>query len=76
MLLKTNDGGLNNYKKLKKVVWVYPSKDTARCPVCLVDKYLSLCPEVTPKTKKHNFYLRSLDKINLSQWYGRKGLRM
>ena len=36
----------------------------------LVDKYVSLCPEVTPQTKKFNFYLRSLDKINPAQWYG------
>ena len=40
-----------------------------RCPVRLVDKYISLCLPVTPKTKKHNFYLCSLDKTNPAQWY-------
>ena len=36
----------------------------------IVDKYISLCPVVGPKTKQKNFYLRSLDKINPAQWYG------
>ena len=35
----------------------------------LIDKYVSLCPEVTVKTKKSNFYLRSLEKPNSAQWY-------
>ena len=71
---KTNDGGLGTLKKERKVVWIYPSKDSVRCPVRLVDKYVSLCPEVTPKTKKHNFYLRSLEKVNPAQWYGEQVL--
>ena len=65
---KTNDGGLAHMHKECKIVWVYPSQNLSRCPVWLVDKYISLCPEVGPK-QKPNFYLRSLDKINPAQWY-------
>ena len=36
------------------------------CPVRLVDKYISLCPEVKNKT---NFYLQSLSKTTPAQWY-------
>ena len=39
---KTNDGGLSNVKKDRKIMWIYPSEDTTRCPVILVDKYTSL----------------------------------
>ena len=67
---KTNDGGLNSLKKQRKVVWVFPNNDNiAQCPVRLVDKYVSLVPEVCPKTKKLNFYMRSLEKPNPAQWY-------
>ena len=31
---------------------------------------MSLLPEVGPKTKKSNFYLRSLERPNPAQWYG------
>ena len=68
-VIKTNDGGLASMKKERKIVWISPSNNMNRCPVRLVDKYLSLCPEVDPKLKP-NFYLRSLDKINPAQWYG------
>ena len=67
---KTNDGGLKNMKKERKVIWVFPSENTIRCPVRLVDKYMSLIPQVGPKTKKLNFYLRSLEHPNPAQWYG------
>ena len=66
---KTNDGGLSNLKKERKVVWVFPSSNVNRCPVCIVDKYMSLLPEVG-KSRKANFYLRSLEKPNPAQWYG------
>ena len=69
-MTKTNDGGSTNFKKERKVVWIFPSEDINKCPVRLVDKYVSLCPEVTEKTKKHNFYLRSLEKTNPAQWFG------
>ena len=67
---KTNNGGLKNFKKDCKIIWVYPSKNPDRCPIRLVDKYVSLLPEVRPRTKKFNFYLRSLEKPNPAQWYG------
>ena len=69
-ITKTNNGGLKNLKKDRKVICIHPSKDSTKCPVRLVDKYVSLVPEVGPKTKKLNFYLRSLEKPNLAQWYG------
>ena len=56
-------------KKDRKIVWIFPSENVVRCPVRLVDKYVSLCPKVTAKTKKCNFYLRSLEKPNPAQWY-------
>ena len=46
---KTNVGGLKDMKKERKVVWIHPSSDVTHCPVRLVDKYLSLCPEVKKK---------------------------
>ena len=66
---KCNDGGLNSLKKERKVVWIFPTENVTRCPVRLIDKYVSLCPEGTTKTKKLNFYLRSLEKPNPAQWY-------
>ena len=69
-ITKTNDGGLASMHKDRKIVWVYPSADSVHCPVHLVEKYMSLCPAVTPKTKKMNFHLRSLEKPTVTQWYG------
>ena len=56
-------------KKERKMVWVFPSENVNRCPVHLVDKYISLCPDVGVG-KKANFYLRGLEKCNPAQWYG------
>ena len=53
---KTHDGGINDMRRDRKVVWVYPSTNIERCPVRLVDKYLSLCPLYF---RKSNFYLQS-----------------
>ena len=39
---KTNDGGLKWMRKERKIVWVYPSSNSERCPVRIVDKYISL----------------------------------
>ena len=72
---ETNDGGLAHMHKECKIVWVYPSQNLSRCPVRLVDKYISFCPEVGPK-QKPNFYLRSLDKINPAQWYSSRVVRI
>ena len=68
---KANDGGgLKSMNREGKVIWVYPAEDVVKCPIRLVDKYMSLLPMVGPKTKKTNFYLRSLEKPNPAQWYG------
>lgn len=69
-ITKTNNGGLKNLKKDRRVICVHPSEDSTKCPVGLVDKYVSLVLEVGPKTKKLNFYLWSLEKHDLAQWYG------
>ena len=68
---KCNDGGLNHMRKDRKVVWVYPSSNPVRCPVRIIDKYISLLPPMRPNVnvKKPNFYLRSLDKFTPGQWY-------
>ena len=55
--------------KDRKIVWVYPSANVDRCPVRIIDKYLSLLPQVREK-RKANFYLRSLEKFTPAQWYG------
>ena len=52
---KTHDGGLNSMRKSKKVSWIYPSSETSKCPVCLIDKYMGLCPPVTEKNPRSNF---------------------
>ena len=54
---KTNDGGLNSMKKERKCVWVYPSENPVRCPVRLIDNYISLLPPCVGKHKP-NFYLK------------------
>ena len=68
--MKTNDGGLLQMRKERKIVWIYPSKNINRCPVRLFEKYLSLCPK--GYTKKANFYLQSLKCPTPKQWYGRE----
>ena len=72
---KTNDGGLSSLKKDRKIRWVYPNDENVNhCPVCLVDKYVSLLPPVMPKAKRFNFYMRSLEKPNPAQWYGEQAV--
>ena len=57
---KTHDGGLKDMRNDRKIVWVYPNKENVnRCPVRLVEKYISLCPG---QGKKTNFYLQSRQK--------------
>ena len=65
---KTHDGGLNDLRKERKIVWVFPSSNITRCPVRLVEKYLSLCPQRF--MKRNNFYLHALSKPSPKQWYG------
>ena len=65
---KTHDGGLHDMRHDRKVVWIYPNAgNISRCPVRLIEKYLSLCPA---RGKKSNFYLQSLQKPTPIQWYG------
>ena len=71
-VMKTNDGGLNSMQKQRKIVWIYPSEKINRCPVRLIDKYISLCPEVKNEKVKPNFYLRALEKPNPAQWYSNR----
>ena len=52
---KANDGGLKHMRNERKIVWVYPSNDTDRCPVRLTEKYISLCPRVSSKNKEVEF---------------------
>ena len=64
---KTHDGGLNDMHNERKIVWVYPySRNINRCPVRLVQKYLSWCP---PYFKKDNFYLKAKQKPAPTQWF-------
>ena len=35
-VMKTNDGGISNLKKERKIVWIFPSENVVRCPVRLV----------------------------------------
>ena len=63
---KTHDGGINDHRQDRKVVWVYPSENAGRCPVRLTQKYLSLCPTYI---KKPNFYLQSRVKFLPNVWY-------
>ena len=65
-ITKTHDGGMNDLRKERKIVWVYPSSNISRCPVRLTEKYLSLCP---PYYRKSNFYLQLKQKVMPSQWY-------
>ena len=62
---KTNDGGLSRMRKQRKTVWVYPSDNSVRCPVRLIDKYISLLPPVKNSTKKPNFISEVLRNTHL-----------
>ena len=47
----TMEGWLANLKKEHKIVWVFLSSDINSCSIRLVDKYISLCPEVGKRCK-------------------------
>ena len=65
---KTQDGGLKDMRRDRKTVWIYPNEnDVNCCPVRLLQKYISLCPEYH---RKPNFYLQSPQKPTPMQWYG------
>ena len=63
---KTHDGGLKDMRSERKEVWVFPNKESEKCCVKLVEKYLKLCP---PYQKRTNFYLHSLARPTPNQWY-------
>ena len=65
-ITKTNQGGLRDLKKERKIVWIKPNVNKIRCPVRLVEKYLNLLPQWGTKP---NFYLQSLKKIKPNVWY-------
>ena len=65
-ITKTNQGGLKDMKKDRKVVWVKPSVNINRCPVRLIEKYINLLPA---HGTKPNFYLQSLKKTRPYCWY-------
>ena len=69
-ITKTYDGGLNSLRKDSKIVWIHPNtSDVNKCPVRLIDKYMSLLPPMKLDMSKHNFYLRSMERPNPAQWY-------
>ena len=63
---KTNQGGLKDMKKERKIVWIKPSVNMNRCPVRLVEKYMNLLPVWG---SKQNFYVQSLKKPKPFCWY-------
>ena len=69
-ITKTNDGGINSLRKDRKIVWINPNvTNVSRCPVRLIDKYISLLPPVKSESSRHNFYLHSMERPNPAQWY-------
>ena len=65
-ITKTNQGGLRDMKKERKIVWIKPNVNMSRCPVRLVEKYLNLVPQWGTKS---NFYLQSLKRPKPNVWY-------
>ena len=65
-ITKTNQGGLRDMKKERKVIWVKPNVNLNHCPVRLVEKYINLLPSWGTKP---NFYMQSLRKAKPFCWY-------
>ena len=63
---KTNQGGLKDMKKERKVVWIKPNTNLVRCPVRIIEKYVNLLPE---NGSKPNFYLQSLRRTKPFCWF-------
>ena len=65
---KTHNSGLKDRGRDRKCVVLHSTGGNPdRDPVCIIEKYLGLCP---PMYEKCNFYLQSLEKPNPAQWYG------
>ena len=43
-ITKKNRGGLKDMKKERKIVWIKPNVNLVRCPVHIIQKYMSLLP--------------------------------
>ena len=65
-ITKTNRGGICDMKKERKVVWIKPNTNLVRCPVRLVEKYLSL---ILYGGMKGNLYVQSFKRPKPSMWY-------
>ena len=64
--LKTNCGGLKHRKIDPKVVDIYPVPNSRRCPVTIIDKYLSLLPQARVCNA---FYLQLLRSFDQNCWF-------
>ena len=63
---KTNKGGLKHRKVSPKVVTVYPARNHERCPVYIVDKYLSKLPI---KCRSRALYLHPKANFTETVWF-------
>ena len=66
IVLNTNKGGLHHHKIEPKVVDVYPIPHSNRCPVNIIEKYLSLLP---PHRSCYAFYLKPLKNYTAACWH-------
>ena len=64
--LKTNKGGLRHRKIEPKIVDVYPIPNSQRCPVKVIEKYMSLLP---PQRSCPAFYLQPLKNVTPTCWF-------
>ncbi len=66
MKSKTNQGGLDCRKFQPRTIYINENNNSARCPVRLFQKYVSLLP---PDGVRPDFYLHPLGKPTMTQWY-------
>ena len=64
--LKTNKGGIKHRKIEAKCVDIYPFENSDRCPVRLIEQYMSLLPD---SSSSHAFYLQPLANYTHECWY-------
>ena len=64
--MKTNKGGLKHRKVEAKIVDMFPSLNSERCPVNVLCKYLSLLPN---NRVSQALYLQPKKKFSSSVWY-------
>ena len=63
---KTNRGGLKDMKKEWKIVWGKTNADKRRCPVRIIEKYMSI---LLLTGSKPNLYLQLMHKTKPNCWY-------